>query len=508
MHVRHLIFAWLASLCVASYASSKETVVLAWSDYPRSFDPRYAVDADSQYMENLLHCSLIDFDAAGEAFGYLARSWEWATPKTLKIQLNPAATFGDGSKVTSADVKASLGFYLRSDLKRPTPRAGAFSLVDHIDIAGPQVVTIHLKEPDSTFVVNALWVGILPKSATGDETITAKSGLKGCGPFVLKDAGLSQINLERNANYALGTKPKIANVQIKVVKDEGTRFAKLQAGEVDIVQNGLSYEKLANIDKDYPALKILKRPGLRTTYIGFNFRDSVLKHRRVRQAIAKSINKDAIIRYILKGLATKANTLLAPDNSFYPPSPTTQEFNPKLAARLLDEAGFKPKGPQGIRFRLTYKTTQNQTRVAIGRAIAADLRKVGIDVRVQALEWGRFKDDVEKGRVQMWGLTWIGFKDPDIYRYAFASESFPPNGGNRGRFHHRELDQLAARARTETNQATRKQLYHAIQKIIGEELPYVFLWHDDVYAVVHQQVHAFNVFADGRYGALKTVYKR
>ena len=81
--------------------------------------------------------------------------------------------------------------------------------------------------------------------------------------------------------------------------------------------------------------------------------------------------------------------------------------------------------------------------------MADELSKVGIDLQVGVMDWGKFKDDVDKGAAQMWTLNWIGFKGPDIYRYVFATSSIPPNGADRGKFSHLKLDQLLAKAREE-----------------------------------------------------------
>lgn len=500
-----LFFLFNFSSSIYGIASDKNTLNLAWENIPRSFDPRYGVDADSQYLENLLHCSLIDFDPNGAPIGYLADSWTWETNTVLALKIKKDAKFGDGHLVTLDDVKATLDFFLRKDLKIPTPRANAFSLVETIEIKNDSLI-IKLKEPDSTFLVNNLVIGILPKQAVTDEVINEQSHIKGCGPFILEKADLNQITLTRNPHFSLGNAPKASEVNIKIVKDESTRFAKLQKGEVDIVQNSISYEKLAGLSQNYPNLKIVKKAGLKTAYIGFNFNDPILKNRDVRLALAKAINKQAIITHILKGLATEAATLLPPNSPYYAEKMDKISYDPESAKQILDKAGFIPK-KDTTRLQLSYKTTHDTLRIAIAKAVASDLRKIGVELKIETLEWGRFKDDVEKGRVQLWGLTWIGFKDPDIYRYAFASESFPPNGGNRGRFSNPEIDLLVEQARKETNESNRKQLYSKVQEIISRELPYIFLWHEDIYAVVNKEIQQFEIYADGRYGSLKNVYK-
>ena len=115
-----------------------------------------------------------------------------------------------------------------------------------------------------------------------------------------------------------------------------------------------------------------------------------------------------------------------------------------------------------------------------------------------SLEWGKFKDDVEKGLVQLWSLSWVGFKDPNIYNYTFASKNFPPNGGNRGRYKNSRLDGLLEQGETIIDKAQRKRLYDQVQEIVAEDLPYVFLWHEDLVAVYSKRVKDFTLFADGR----------
>jgi peptide/nickel transport system substrate-binding protein len=480
-------------------------ITLAWEAEPRAIDPRYAVDANSQYLENLLHCSIIDFDKDGKTVADLAKGWTWAGPTTLEVELKPGVTYSDGTPVTADDVRATYAFFA-TDAKTPSPRKGAFANVKSVAAKG-NVVTFELTAPDSTFVTN-LVVGILPAKLAGQDMISDKAGIVGCGPFTLKDFGITGIELARNPNYKLGTAAKSDSVTIKFVKDEITRFAKLQAGELDIVQNAINRDKLGDIAKKNPGLKIFKRPGLNTTYLGFNMRDKLAGNIAVRQAISHAIDKQKIIKYVMNGLAVPASTMLTPTDPYIDAALAATPYDVSKAKAILDAAGFKDPDGKEPRFKLTYKTTTDLTRVAIAKAIASDLKQVGIDVTVEPLEWGRFKSDVEAGKVQMWSLSWVGFKDPDIYRFAFATESFPPNGGNRGWYTNPELDKLLAEARSKTADADRKAAYAKVQKIVATELPYVFLWHEEIFAVVNKNVEGFELYADGRYASLTEAYKK
>ncbi len=502
---------WSPIACLATVAlanSQPNTVSMAIEAPPRSLDPRYAVDANSQYLENLTHCSLVTFDENGAVIGDLAADWKWRDNKTLEIKLKANGKFSDGRAIKPEDVKATYSFFARKDITPPSPRAGAFAKVASIDAVGADKVIFKLIEPDSSFVTN-LVVGILPADLANGAPLEDPNKARGCGPFKITSANNQSIELERNSSYSLSNAAKPSHVSIKIVRDETTRFAKLRSGEIDIVQNLINRDELGKIASKLPNLKIAKRPGLNTTYLGFNFKDPILSKVEVRQAIAHAINRQQIIDYILQGYAKPAETLITPQDKFYKSSDKRFDFNPKVATELLDQAGLKDpdgKGPKP-RFELTYKTTTDITRVSIAKAIASQLQKIGIKVNVQSLEWGRFKADVDAGNVQIWSLSWVGFKDPDIYRYAFASENFPPHGGNRGRYSNAQLDKLLTEARVTTDEKKRGQIYQQVQNLVNNELPYVFLWHEDIFAVLNARLQGFKLYADGRWTALRETHK-
>ncbi len=492
----------------ASAVAGSSGITLAWEAEPRSLDPRYAIDANSQYLENLLHCSLIDFDQDGRTIPDLAREWRWTNPTTLELVLTAGVKFADGTPVTSDDVKATYDFFKRADVKNPSPRKGAFAKIKTTEAKGDKV-TFTLEEPDSTFVTN-LVVGVLPAKLAAKEMLGEADGIVGCGAFKFKSQNPNGLELEVNEHFTLGALPKTKTISIKFVKDETTRFAKLANGEVDIVQNGISRDKVTELAKTNPRLKVFKRAGQNTTYLGFNMRDKLVSNVKVRQAIAHAVDREKIIKFVLNGLAVPATTLITPTDPFYAKDVQALTLDVAKAKKLLDEAGFKDPDGDGPkpRFQLNYKTTTDLTRVAIAKAVGADLRKIGVEVTVESLEWGRFKSDVEAGKVQMWSLAWVGFKDPDIYRFAFGTESFPPNGGNRGWYSNAELDKLMTTARTDVDATKRGDSYNKIQTIVAQELPYVFLWHEEVFAVVNKDVEDFEVYADGRYGSLTKAYKK
>ena len=127
------------------------------------------------------------------------------------------------------------------------------------------------------------------------------------------------------------------------------------------------------------------------------------------------------------------------------------------AQRLLEEAGF-PAGKDGVRLRLTMKTSTDETTRLMAAVLQQQLRAAGIALEMRSAEFGTFYADVTQGAFQMYVLRWIGSnEDPDIFRYMYASSSFPPKGGNRGRYSNARVDALLAEAAATSDRGRREE---------------------------------------------------
>lgn len=501
---KKLLFWALSTLALTvnpvSRAAPRSSINVAFEDSIRSFDPRQSVDANSQYLEDLIHCAPIGFDQDGGLLPIAATQLPvWKDPKTLELEIRSGLRFTDGSPVTAKDALAT---YISMLKGKGFARSAAFSNIQDIALANENTLQFSLKKPDASFVSN-LVVGILP-SALAEKDAIAPEAMIGCGPFRIKSMGVTEIVLDRNPHSPV--QAKLKEVHIKTVKNEKTRFFKLQTGEIDIVQNAINRDTLKTAEKRSPNLKLLRRPALKTTYLGFNMKDTLTSNPVIREAISLAVNRDEIIQILLGNMASPAKTLLTPASPYYDKELEAVPYDPERARKLLDKGGFPKKGDH--RFELTFKTTTDITRISVAKAIASQLRKIGIKVVVESMEWGRFKMDIDRGRVQLWSLTWIGFKDPEIYKYAFATESFPPNGGNRGWYSNPTLDKLLEDGRSTTQFAERAKIYKEVQKIVAKDLPYVFLWHEDNFALINKDIEGFTLYADGRYSSLTQTYFR
>jgi peptide/nickel transport system substrate-binding protein len=129
-------------------------------------------------------------------------------------------------------------------------------------------------------------------------------------------------------------------------------------------------------------------------------------------------------------------------------------------------------------------------------------------VEIRSYDWGTFYGDIKKGVFQMFSLSWVGIKTPDIYRYVFHSEAIPPNGANRGRYRSREVDRLIELAEGAVSLDERVAAYRQLQQMLFTDLPYVPLWYEDHVVVSRPGITGYHLSQDGNYDAMKSMRKQ
>ncbi len=490
-----------------SDTSGDEPLVVGFENAPRSSDPRLiGFDANSQYLEELRFLPLFSFGPDGSLRPLVAESVEAKSDLEFVVKLRTGLKFSNGDSITPHDVVATYKHmaYPEGGFP-PSPRKGAFARLKSVVKSGPSQVTFKLREPDAAFPTN-LVIGVLPEKAMAEapEEINGK-GYES-GPYVLVDRTDSQWIVARNDSFngtSLGIpKPQIRRVKFQIIKDATTRYAALVRGDIDILQNGLDSDKLVSVQAANE-FNLLSQTRMSVDYLGFNTTRKPFNNPLVRRAIAHGINRDEILKFTLQGFATKASGMF-PDEFPWKKPREALEHDPEKAKSLLDEAGFTQKG-SAPRLSFNIKVTTSKTRIALAKAIAAQLKEIGIAVEVESLEFGVFMDQLKEGAVPTWLASWTGFKDPDHLHFVFHSEMAPPNGANRGRYSNPKLDELLTLGKSETDPEKRKQHYSAAQDILAEELPYVYLWHSKNVAVVKKNVKGFKLYSDGRYSSLPNV---
>lgn len=468
---------------------------------PTNLDPRYATDTHSQRIDSLLFDGLLERDPQMKLHGDLAESWDTPDPLTYIFHLRKDVRFHNGRPLTSADVKATFEFMMNPVNK--SPKRGAFRMVTAIEVPDPVTIIFHLKEPYASFTGNLLRAtsGIVPVNAAPD--FSRHPIGSGAFRFVSQSQD-DEVIVERNPDYFRGP-PPLSRVRFRIVPDAIVRALELRKGSADIEVSSLTPDIVPVLAKQ-STLAVTQGPGTNITYLGLNLEDPILKHREVRQALAYATDRESLIRYLLHGQAQVASGILPPNHWAYNPNVTQYTLNTARAEQLLDSAGF-PQGKDGIRLRLTLKTSTDEQFRVLAAALQEQWHRVGVDLELRPLEFATVLSDAVKGNFQLNLLRWVGANnDPDIFEFVFSSKRFPPDGANRGHYRNPHIDALTDQIRSEMDQEKRKVLCSEVQEILAVDLPYLPLWFTDAVSVHRKSMGDIDLSPAGDFDFLSTLH--
>ncbi len=467
---------------------------------PTNLDPRIGTDAQSEHLHGLLFDSLVARDANLNVVPDLATSWDTPDPLTYIFHLRHGVKFHDGREFSSADVKFTFDSILSGAVK--TPKRGAFELVRSVEAPAADTAIFHLSEPYASF----LWdltkpgIGIVPNGSGknfGDRPIGT-----GRSEFVSEEQD-EEIVLEEFPDY-FGGAPKIEQVRFRIVPDSIVRALELRKGSADMELSSLSPDTVVTLGKQ-PGLVADVQPGTNLAYIAFNFDDPALGRREVRQALAYATDRESLIKYLLRDQARVASSLLPPNHWAYEPNAQQYGYDPARARQLLDAAGLSP-GTDGVRLRLTLKTSTDESTRILAEALADQWKQAGIALELRPLEFATFYSDITHGSFQLYTFRWVGANnDPDMFEYVFDSKKMPPAGANRGHYKNSELDKLLDEQRVELDREKRKALLSEIQKIVAVDEPYINLWYADNVCVHRARIHGITIPPSGDFSFLETL---
>jgi len=483
-----LVIVLILTACSGPATINSNTVTLALDVPPTNLDPRIGIDVTSERVGQLLFSSLLRRGEQANIEPDLAESWEIPDPLTYVFHLRSDAQFHDGRPVTAKDVLYTFRTLMDGSIK--TTKAGTYRLIESIRAPNDHTVVFKLKEPFAPFMWNLTRgaIGIIPEGSPGD---FGRNPI-GSGPFkfvrYVQDA---ELVIERNESY-YGTKPFIEQVRFKIIPEAIVRALELRKGSVDGQIYALPPD-MVEVLRENPDLQVLSAKGTIYQYFAFNLQDPAFRDVRVRQAIAHSIDRDKIIKYVWRNQVRPANSVIPPNNWAFEPNLPNYSYDPARARELLKEAGYP-------NLSFTYRCSTDDTSRMLAAVLQQQLRIVGINMEIRSNEFATFFADVQKGNFQAYSLRWIGGNnDPDIFNAIFHSKMTPPNGSNRGKYFNPDVDRLIDIGRREPDTDKRREAYQEIQRIIARELPYVSLWYWDNVAVFNKRIQGVKLYPAGDY---------
>lgn len=470
---------------------------------PNNLDLRQGTDAQSERVGTLIFDALVKKDSHYNLQPWLATSWQQPDALTWVFHLRDGVRFHDGRQLTADDVVWTIESLIDGTLV--TAKSGSFSSVERAEARGRLTVVVHMKRPDAGLLFNMSdgLFGVVPKGAGKDFGLHPV----GTGAFRFMSAVQDkEVVVERNQDYWAGA-PKLERIRFAVTPDAITTALELKKGSGDLESNAITLDMVHAL-RDAPNLTTETGPSSVVVYMNFNVQDAVLKDKRVRQAIACAMDRQAIVDSLWRGKARLASSLLPQGHWARVGDEEMAQYTHDVARaqRLLDAAGF-PVRSDGMRLRITLKTSTDETTRLMAAILQQQLREAGIDLQVRSAEFGTFYADVTKGAFQIYALRWIGSnEDPDIFRYAYGSGSFPPKGGNRGRYTNARVDELLKDAAGATDQSARRRDYVEVQQILAEDLPGIPLWYPDNEVVHNKRVMGVKPEGAGEFDYLRSAW--
>ena len=523
---------------------------------PEGLNPMVTNDASASAIFNRVYEKMLDLDfKTTEMIPQLAEARPTISDDhlTYTFKLKPNTAFSDGKPLTSNDVVFSFKV-----VKNPLIIDGAALRNYYMDIKDARAIddrTIEITMTQPYFLaeyfLGALW--ILPKHMFDPQNLTdqytfaqtnsvdaaqaskpmqsfatwynsaeVKKDVKlniGSGPYIFDEWRTNEsVSLKRNTKWWNEGKdpwnPSYVNrILYRVVPDRSAAVTSLKNSELDFMEYvpPIKFEEEVDTART-PHLAKATYEGQVYTYIGWNTQRPVISDKRVRRALAHLVDRDQLMKQILRGIAKPINSPIYPQSKEYDASIKGIPYNPAEAKRMFEEAGWVDTDGDGYRDKVLdgKKTTLgfkfllnagNEARQQIALLLIDECRKVGVQAEIKSLEWSVFLENLRTRNFDAYIGSWVN--DPiasDPYQLWHSTQA-ANKGSNYTSFRNPRADKLMELNRIEFDEAKRKQYMYEFQQIVVEEQPYTFLWMPLYPAVYNKRLQnvSFSLVRPGYY---------
>lgn len=418
---------------------------------------------------------------------------------TYTINLRQGVKFSNGAPMTAADVKFSI------DQDTASGDAGwgfINAAIESVSVVNDSTVSIKLKHPWGPLIADLSLFsnGIIPDNYGGKTAKEFYQAPIGTGPFVWDSWTKGQsVKLTKNPHYWQSGKPYLNSITWTVVPDANTRKLQLQGGQIDI-DDTPDWSSVASL-KSASGVKVTTFPSTQLDYIAFNEQRKPFQDVHVRRAISYAIDRQAMVKAVLYGNGTAANSLLSPGTPYYDKNAGGATFDVAKAKAELAQSTV----PNGFTTTLLIRSGDpNQTSIA--QIMQAELKEIGITMNIKQLDptankQARLASDFDMA----WSAWTMDIPDPDEW----TSFAVDPSGGSHAAFTYYDNPQVIAlnsQAAAETDTTKRAALYAQLQQLTSKDAFLAYLFYSPYVYASTDKVEGFHVTPLGNY-QLEDVYK-
>ena len=428
---------------------------------------------DRQVMLNI-YDTLVALDAHSNIVPDLATSWAYQTPTQLVFTLRSGVQFQDGTAFNADAVVFNINRILSTT---SSPRYSEIAAVKSVQATDSTHVTFTLKKAFSPLLATLTDRAGMMLSPAVVQKLGASLGNAptnaGSGPFQFVEwIKGDHLSLQSNSHYWMkdskgGKLPYLQSIRYRPITNESVMYSNLETASINVADSVSPNDVSAA--QSNSSLTYKQAPALSFFGVMLNTKVAPLNNVYVRQAIEWGVNRDEILKSVLKNIGVVAQGPIAPTSWAFDASFAPYTYDISKAKAALAQAGAS----KGVSFTLIIPSG-SPLNTQEAQFIQSELQPAGITVNIKQETFATLLSDTNSFNFQAALLGWSGRADPDGNMYSW----FHTGGGfNNMQYSNAKVDSLLEAARATSDQTQRTMDYQQAQQQIMQDASYVFINH-------------------------------
>jgi peptide/nickel transport system substrate-binding protein len=478
------------------------TLTVALSADPDKLDPTLSRSLYSRYVFHTMCEKLYDLGPDAKVVPQLATALPTISSDglSLTIPLKQDVKFADGSPFDANAVKTSLNRHLTLAGSARKSELGPITAVETPD---PKTVVIKLSKPFAPLTAAlADRAGMVLSPAAVAKLGANFSTAPVCvGPFKFASrVAQNSIKVVKDPQYYDAAKVHLDSIEYRIITDSSIRSANLKSGDAQVADS-LSTQDAPTLQKD-DTVSVLQSQSLGYQGLTINIGNAngignplkqldtpIAKDPKVRQALALSIDREALVKSIFNGLNTVACSPVSPKSEFTSDAAQVcPAHDPAKAKQLLADAGVSTP------YKVEMITSNNPDSLRLAQALQGMVKEGGFELVIKPVEYAALLDQQDRGDFELLQLGWSGRVDPDANIYNFIGSTGSQNVSG---YSSPEVDKLLTDARQATDKAERIKLYGEVVSKLQQDDPIIYLYRQRNLTGVSKKLLGIQVYPDG-----------
>lgn len=447
----------------ASVTGDKMFNVVMTANYS-GFDPLRTNDTVSASVNAQIYETLYRLEDDGSFTPLLAESLpEYSEDgKTVTVKLRSGVTFHDGTPFNAQAVIKT--FECIKDPDFGSTRASLAASIESMEAPDDSTVVFHLSYPDGVFLAKLAHVNASIVSPTAQQNQDLMVEPCGTGPYKFVSAvSGSNVVLTRNDSY-WGEKAEIKDVTYTVITEESTALSRLETGEADLLPS-VTVENLSRVQA-MPNVTLGTGDTAQIYYLSLRPNSSVnplMANQEFRTAIAKALDTEGYVNYIMEGHADHAKSIIGPKIFGYTEEAESSYigYDPEGARKIITENGWENEP-------ITFLIPTNPTYTPMGEYFESNLRAAGFNnVKLETMDWAAWL--AESKAENRFDITLSAWSNVTRDGTELLEPNWESTASSRTKINDPEFDALVLKSKTTVDEAERIAALEAANKLLMEK---------------------------------------